>query len=175
MRETTALGAAIAAGLAAGLWRNFAELRNINRAGGTVFEPKISREESARRFANWEKAVRMSKGWVDTEQDKQQPETAPKKIENININTALKPLRRPTTTFLNGNGRYLRGPSLGISNGNGNGNGYLNGNVSSNGIIFDVFFNDLDSADEEDLLLELRKIEIQKRLKKLHRARDVQM
>lgn len=67
MRETTALGAAIAAGLAVGLWRNFAELRNINRAGGTVFEPKISREESARLFATWEKAVRMSKGWVDDE------------------------------------------------------------------------------------------------------------
>lgn len=169
MRETTALGAAIAAGLAAGLWRNFAELRNINRAGGTVFEPKISPEESARRFANWEKAVRMSKGWVDAEKDKQQPQTVPKKIENININTALKPVRKPTTTFLNANGHHLRGSSLGISNGNGNRNGYLNGNVSSNGNIFDVFFNDLDSADEEDLLLELRKIEIQKRLKK-HRA-----
>lgn len=71
MRETTALGAAIAAGLAVGMWRNFAELRDINRAGGAVFEPQISRQESATKFGQWEKAVRMSRGWIgsDTTQD----------------------------------------------------------------------------------------------------------
>jgi glycerol kinase len=64
MRETTALGAAIAAGLAVGMWRNFAELRDINRAGGAVFEPQVRREESAAKFGEWEKAVQMSRGWV---------------------------------------------------------------------------------------------------------------
>jgi glycerol kinase len=64
MRETTALGAAIAAGLAVGMWRNFAELRDINRAGGTVFEPQVTREESSVKLGVWEKAVQMSRGWV---------------------------------------------------------------------------------------------------------------
>uniref|UniRef100_A0A093V400 glycerol kinase n=1 Tax=Talaromyces marneffei PM1 TaxID=1077442 RepID=A0A093V400_TALMA len=61
MRETTALGAAIAAGLALGLWRNFTELRDINRAGGAVFEPSVPREKSAEMFALWEKAVTCRK------------------------------------------------------------------------------------------------------------------
>ncbi|KAJ5991031.1 hypothetical protein N7499_011575 [Penicillium canescens] len=64
MRETTALGAAIAAGLAVGMWRNFAELRDINRAGGTVFEPQVTREDSSVKFREWERAVQMSRGWV---------------------------------------------------------------------------------------------------------------
>lgn len=64
MRETTALGAAIAAGLAVGMWRNFAELRDINRAGGTVFEPQVTRDKSDVKFGEWEKAVQMSRGWV---------------------------------------------------------------------------------------------------------------
>lgn len=165
MRETTALGAAIAAGLAVGLWRNFAELRNINRAGGTVFEPKISREESARLFATWEKAVRMSKGWVDDEKKNKGKEQVKAKSSD---NKALKPVKKPTTsTYLNGNGHAMNGHA------NGNGNGYLNGTANANGSAhaYNISFDDLDSADEEDLLLELRKIEIQKRLKKLRRAR----
>ncbi|PHH86593.1 hypothetical protein CDD83_10005 [Cordyceps sp. RAO-2017] len=65
MRETTALGAAIAAGLAAGVWGSFDELADVNVEGRTVFRPKIGTEAAARRFERWEKAVQMSRGWAN--------------------------------------------------------------------------------------------------------------
>ncbi|KAL6248006.1 Glycerol kinase [Rhinocladiella similis] len=65
MRETTALGAAIAAGLAVGVWESIDELKAVNTEGVTTFKPAISKEESASRFARWEKAVEMSKGWAN--------------------------------------------------------------------------------------------------------------
>ncbi len=65
MRETTALGAAIAAGLAVGVWESIDELREVNSEGSTTFKPAINKEESASRFSRWEKAVEMSKGWAN--------------------------------------------------------------------------------------------------------------
>lgn len=65
MLETTALGAAIAAGFAVGVWESFEELKNINTAGVTTFKPKISVDESAKKFARWEKAVEMCRGWAE--------------------------------------------------------------------------------------------------------------
>jgi len=65
MRETTALGAAIAAGLAVGVWESIEELKTVNTEGSTSFSPKVSREDSEKRFAQWEKAVQMSKGWAN--------------------------------------------------------------------------------------------------------------
>lgn len=64
MRETTAFGAAIAAGLAVGIWKNIQELEVVNTEGQTVFRPKIDKEEAERRFARWEKAVEMCRGWA---------------------------------------------------------------------------------------------------------------
>jgi glycerol kinase len=64
MRETTALGAAIAAGLATGVWESIEELRHVNSDGRTVFKPQISKDESEVRFAKWSKAVEMSRGWA---------------------------------------------------------------------------------------------------------------
>ncbi|KAF6823841.1 glycerol kinase [Colletotrichum musicola] len=63
MRETTALGAAIAAGFAVGVWKSFDQLNDVNLEGRTIFKPQISDEDAAQRFARWEKAVQMSKGW----------------------------------------------------------------------------------------------------------------
>ncbi|EAS27500.3 glycerol kinase [Coccidioides immitis RS] len=63
MRETTAFGAAIAAGLAVGLWEGIEELQNVNTDGQTVFGPSIQKEEAEERFLRWEKAVRMCQGW----------------------------------------------------------------------------------------------------------------
>lgn len=65
MLETTALGAAIAAGFAVGVWKSFDELKNINTAGMRFFEPKITIEESAKKFGEWEKAVNMCRGWAE--------------------------------------------------------------------------------------------------------------
>lgn len=67
MRETTALGAAIAAGFAIGVWKDFDELKEINREDRTVFKPQISSEASDKMYKTWEKAVEMSKGWLDSD------------------------------------------------------------------------------------------------------------
>lgn len=64
MRETTALGAAIAAGLAVGIWESFEDLREINTEGRTIFKPQLKKEDSEARFSRWQKAVQMSKGWL---------------------------------------------------------------------------------------------------------------
>lgn len=64
MRETTALGAAIAAGFATGVWKNFESLSQINTQGSTKFQPHSDDTVRASRFARWEKAVQMSKGWT---------------------------------------------------------------------------------------------------------------
>ena len=64
MRETTALGAAIAAGLAVGVWSSLDELKEVNTKGRTTFTPKLAPEQSATEFARWTKAVEMSKGWA---------------------------------------------------------------------------------------------------------------
>ncbi|TQB68232.1 Glycerol kinase [Monascus purpureus] len=65
MHETTALGTAIAAGFAVGIWKEFDELKHMNRANRTTFSPQISRQQSERMYKKWSKAVEMSRGWVD--------------------------------------------------------------------------------------------------------------
>ncbi|KAK4148771.1 glycerol kinase [Chaetomidium leptoderma] len=64
MRETTALGAAIAAGLATGVWRELEDLKEVNQNGRKVFQPEMERDESERLYKKWGQAVEMSKGWV---------------------------------------------------------------------------------------------------------------
>ena len=65
MRETTALGAAIAAGLATGVWRELDDLKEVNRNGRKIFKPQIKREAADKLFRKWEQAVEMSRGWVN--------------------------------------------------------------------------------------------------------------
>jgi len=64
MRETTALGAAFAAGLAVGVWKGFDELKQINTVGGAVFEPKMPKDASKKMFERWEKAVYTCTGFI---------------------------------------------------------------------------------------------------------------
>jgi len=61
--ETTALGAAYAAGLAVGFWQSQDELRGIAR-GETSWTPRASEEERARGYAAWNAAVERSLGWI---------------------------------------------------------------------------------------------------------------
>ncbi|KAF2768628.1 glycerol kinase [Teratosphaeria nubilosa] len=68
MRETTALGAAIAAGFAVDVWKTFDELKEVNTAGQTVFEPKMGPKASTKLFRRWEKAVQMCRGWLAEEE-----------------------------------------------------------------------------------------------------------
>ena len=65
MRETTALGAAIVAGFAVKIWKDFDELKQINQEGRTVFDPRISEKEREALYKKWSKAVDMSRGWLD--------------------------------------------------------------------------------------------------------------
>jgi glycerol kinase len=62
--ETTALGAAYAAGLAAGYWSGVDDLRVCWRAD-RVWEPAMSEAKRAALHAQWKKAVERSMGWVD--------------------------------------------------------------------------------------------------------------
>jgi glycerol kinase len=62
--ETTALGAAYAAGLAVGIWSDLDELRGMWRED-VRWQPTIDDEERARRLARWRKAVTRTFDWVD--------------------------------------------------------------------------------------------------------------
>ncbi|MFT4210246.1 MAG: glycerol kinase GlpK [Microbacterium sp.] len=62
--ETTALGAAYAAGLATGVWSGFDELR-AHWHEGQRWEPRMDPGERDRRIRMWRKAVRRSFDWVD--------------------------------------------------------------------------------------------------------------
>jgi glycerol kinase len=60
--ETTALGAAYLAGLAAGFWANPEALR-AKRQGDMRFEPRMDTVERAERRGRWQRAVERAKGW----------------------------------------------------------------------------------------------------------------
>ncbi|SAM01913.1 hypothetical protein [Absidia glauca] len=63
MRESTALGAAISAGLAVGVWKSLDDLASVNNRGKTVFEPTLSCEKRHSMYQGWMKAVESSFGW----------------------------------------------------------------------------------------------------------------
>ncbi|MFI7068211.1 glycerol kinase GlpK [Kribbella sp. NPDC050124] len=64
--ETTALGAAYAAGLAVGFWKNKDELvQNWNE--DKRWEPQWSDEQRTKGYAGWQKAVQRTLDWVDVD------------------------------------------------------------------------------------------------------------
>jgi glycerol kinase len=62
--ETTALGAAYAAGLAVGYWRNTDDLR-ANWRVDKVWTPSMAEEAREHYYKSWQKAVQRSFAWVD--------------------------------------------------------------------------------------------------------------
>ncbi len=62
--ETTALGAAYLAGLAAGYWKDKDEIRE-NWQIGAVFEPEMEEEKREMLLKGWKKAVRCALAWAD--------------------------------------------------------------------------------------------------------------
>lgn len=64
MRETTALGAAIAAGLATGVWNELHDLKEVNRKGRKIFTSRLDDKERKQSRQRWERAVDMSRGWL---------------------------------------------------------------------------------------------------------------
>jgi glycerol kinase len=66
--ETTALGAAFAAGLAVGFWRDLDELRAIPVATRR-WEPRMAERDRAAALARWHKGIERSLDWVDERGD----------------------------------------------------------------------------------------------------------
>ncbi|PRY45397.1 glycerol kinase [Spirosoma oryzae] len=64
MTETTALGAAYAAGLAVGYWKNLDDLRQ-NWGIARTYEPHMDEAQRARLMRGWQKAVERSFGWEE--------------------------------------------------------------------------------------------------------------
>ncbi|WP_434445041.1 glycerol kinase GlpK [Lentzea sp. E54] len=64
--ETTALGAAYAAGLAVGYWSSLDELR-ANWSEDKRWTPELAADEREREYRNWKKAVTKSFDWVDAD------------------------------------------------------------------------------------------------------------
>ena len=62
--ETTALGAAFLAGIAAGFWRDQEEVAGQWRVE-RVFEPRMSVDERETRYALWRRAVERARGWAE--------------------------------------------------------------------------------------------------------------
>ncbi|KAI8339056.1 glycerol kinase [Chlamydoabsidia padenii] len=70
MRETTALGSAIAAGLALGIWKNLDDISNkVNKDGETVFTAQIPQASTDRLYKGWQKAVTRSFGWTEPDDE----------------------------------------------------------------------------------------------------------
>jgi glycerol kinase len=62
--ETTALGAAYAAGLAVGYWSGLDELRS-NWAEDKIWQPGMDEARRQEGIAGWRKAVQRTLDWVD--------------------------------------------------------------------------------------------------------------
>ncbi len=61
--ETTAMGAAYLAGLAAGYWSDMKEVSE-NQAVDRIFTPCMNEEERERKIKGWNKAVKYAFGWA---------------------------------------------------------------------------------------------------------------
>jgi len=61
--ETTALGAAYLAGLAAGLWKDTDEIARLWQPQRT-YEPAMSRDQCETLYAGWKRAVERTRGWA---------------------------------------------------------------------------------------------------------------
>ncbi len=61
--ETTALGAAYAAGLATGFWNSTKDLKN-NWSEGNRWEPTMTVEHREKLYSGWKKAIERSLNWV---------------------------------------------------------------------------------------------------------------
>jgi glycerol kinase len=62
--ETTALGAAYAAGLATSYWKSTDDLKR-NWGVARTWTPKMPKEQRAKLYASWQKAVTRSFGWIE--------------------------------------------------------------------------------------------------------------
>ena len=73
--ETTALGAALLAGLAVGVWKDMDEIRSIWKMDLSL-TPQMNEEERKSALAGWHKAVSRSLRWI--EEDTAKPRGKPR-------------------------------------------------------------------------------------------------
>ena len=64
--ETTALGAAYAAGLAVGFWRDVEEMR-LNWRANRQWEPRWSADQREAGYRGWQKAIERTLNWIDVD------------------------------------------------------------------------------------------------------------
>ncbi|MCA9426481.1 MAG: glycerol kinase, partial [Candidatus Omnitrophica bacterium] len=64
VQETTALGAAFAAGLAVGFWKDFEEIKSLWKID-RVFEPQMEASRREELYAGWKRAVRAALAWAE--------------------------------------------------------------------------------------------------------------
>ena len=73
MRESTALGSALLAGAASGLFgwdlSRPETLAHVNMARSTHFLPRLGEEERSEAWKGWLRAVDRSRGWIETLED----------------------------------------------------------------------------------------------------------
>lgn len=62
--ETTALGSAMLAGLAVGVWESLDELRTVWKLKN-AYDPQTAAGSEAKALKRWHKAVERSMGWAD--------------------------------------------------------------------------------------------------------------
>jgi glycerol kinase len=73
--ETTALGAAYAAGIAVGFWEGEQDVID-NWAEGQRWSPQMDEKERERLFRNWKKAVTKTFDWVDEDTEAEEEKAA---------------------------------------------------------------------------------------------------
>ena len=66
--ETTAMGAAVAAGLEVGVWTSLEEISKL-RAIRETYKPKMDEYHREKNWKGWNKAIARSIGWVDSDDD----------------------------------------------------------------------------------------------------------
>ena len=66
MRESTSLGAAIAAGFSIGIWDSFEEIKKTNQKDRKYFKPNITDHQRNEMFRKWSRAVEMCRGWTSS-------------------------------------------------------------------------------------------------------------
>ena len=80
--ETTALGAAFAAGLATGVWKDLDEIQDFCQVSETYY-PKLEDRDRERFWKGWKKAVDRSLDWAD-------PEPLPESLRQRTIFSLLR-------------------------------------------------------------------------------------
>ncbi|KAI7862114.1 hypothetical protein BDF14DRAFT_1859967 [Spinellus fusiger] len=65
MREMTALGSALAAGYAVGVWSSLDEMKDMKTQGDTRFDSQVTQEKRETMYRGWREAVQRSLAYAD--------------------------------------------------------------------------------------------------------------